>query len=202
MPEHVLMSGIEIITAGGRRRRWTAAEKLRIVEETLDDSASISVVARRSGVAPNLRPIRIAAGALGAAMPAQDLLVSPQHRIMVRSRIAQKMFGAPEVLVAAKLLLMLDGVDIAEDQAEVEYFHILFDRHEVVFSNGAETESLYTGAEALKAVGPAAREEIFALFPELRDADFVPQGARILASGRQGRKLVMRHIQNHRQMVM
>ena len=37
MPEHVLMSEIEIITDGGRRRRWSAAEKLRIVEETLDD---------------------------------------------------------------------------------------------------------------------------------------------------------------------
>ena len=53
MPEHVLMSEIEIITNGGRRR-WTAAEKLRIVEETLDERASISVVARRNGVAPNL----------------------------------------------------------------------------------------------------------------------------------------------------
>ena len=54
MPKHVLMSEIEIITDGGRRRRWTAAEKLRIVQETLDDRASISVVARRNGVAPNL----------------------------------------------------------------------------------------------------------------------------------------------------
>ena len=54
MPEHVLMSDVEIITDGGRRRRWTAAEKLRIVEETLDQRASISVVARRNGVAPNL----------------------------------------------------------------------------------------------------------------------------------------------------
>jgi transposase len=54
MPEHVLLAEIEIITNGGRRRRWTAAEKLRIVEETLDDRASISVVARRNGVAPNL----------------------------------------------------------------------------------------------------------------------------------------------------
>lgn len=54
MPEHVLMSEIEIITDGGRRRRWSSAEKLRIVEETLDDRASISVVARRNGVAPNL----------------------------------------------------------------------------------------------------------------------------------------------------
>lgn len=48
------MSDIEIITDGGRRRRWSAAEKLRIVEETLDDRASISVVARRNGVALNL----------------------------------------------------------------------------------------------------------------------------------------------------
>ena len=54
MPEHVLMSEIEIITDGGRRRRWSAAEKLRIVEETLDERASISIVARRNGVAPNL----------------------------------------------------------------------------------------------------------------------------------------------------
>ena len=54
MPEHVLMSEIEIINDGGRRRRWSAAEKLRIVEETLDERASISVVARRNGVAPNL----------------------------------------------------------------------------------------------------------------------------------------------------
>lgn len=54
MPKHVLMSEIEIITDGARRRLWTAAEKLRIVEETLDDRASISVVARRNGVAPNL----------------------------------------------------------------------------------------------------------------------------------------------------
>lgn len=50
----MLMSEIEIITDGGRRRRWSAAEKLRIVEETLYDSESISAVARRNGVAPNL----------------------------------------------------------------------------------------------------------------------------------------------------
>lgn len=54
MPEHVLMSEVEIITDGGRRRRWTAAEKLCIVEETLDARSSISVVARRNGVGANL----------------------------------------------------------------------------------------------------------------------------------------------------
>jgi transposase len=48
------MPEIEIITDGCRRRRWSASEKLRIVEETLDEQSSISVVARRHGVAPNL----------------------------------------------------------------------------------------------------------------------------------------------------
>jgi transposase len=48
------MSDDEIITDGGRRRRWPSSEKLRIVDETLDETASISVVARRKGVAPNL----------------------------------------------------------------------------------------------------------------------------------------------------
>lgn len=54
MPEHVLMSEVEIITDGGGRRRWSASEKLRIVEETLDEGTSVSIIARRNGVAPNL----------------------------------------------------------------------------------------------------------------------------------------------------
>jgi transposase len=47
------MSEIEIIADGGRRRHWSAEEKLRIVEETLGGE-SVSVVARRHGVRPNL----------------------------------------------------------------------------------------------------------------------------------------------------
>jgi len=48
----VLVSDYEIITQRGRRRRWPASDKLRIVEETLDETASISIVARRNGVTP------------------------------------------------------------------------------------------------------------------------------------------------------
>ena len=77
----------------------------------------------------------------------------------------------------------------------MDYFHLLFDRHEIVRSNGAETESLYTGAEALKSVGPAARAEIMDLFPELREE---PDAARTLVPGRLGRKLAARHAQNRR----
>lgn len=154
-------------------------------------------------LAANLRPIRISAGSLGRDIPARDLLVSPQHRILVRSRIAQKIFGCEEVLVAAKQLLQIEGIDVASDLESVEYFHMLFDRHEIVVSDGAETESLYTGAEALKSLGQAAREEIFAIFPALRETilDAAPEGARVMASGRLGRKLAVRHAQNDKVLV-
>ena len=81
MPEHVLISEIEMIADGGRRRRWSAAEKLRIVEETLDDRASISVVARRNGVARN--PVRIVGDApcsKGEVSPCPRTMTSPATR--------------------------------------------------------------------------------------------------------------------------
>ena len=56
--KHRLMSDdyqrIEVITGTARRRRWSTEEKLRLVEETLNSTESISSIARRHGVAPNL----------------------------------------------------------------------------------------------------------------------------------------------------
>ncbi|WP_019955698.1 Hint domain-containing protein [Yoonia vestfoldensis] len=145
---------------------------------------------------PALCPIRIKAGALGNNQPAEDLLVSPQHRILVRSKVAQRMFDAAEVLVAAKQLRGLDGIEQVADAGVVTYVHLLFDQHEIVISNGALTESLFTGAEALKAVSPAARAEIMALFPELADDGHRAIAARHLVPGRQGRNLSERHAKN------
>lgn len=162
----------------------------------------IGSVAVNLGQKSKLTPIRIKAGALGQNTPSSDLLVSPQHRILVHSKIAQTMFGAAEILIAAKQLLQIEGIDIADDLSEVEYFHFLFDRHEVVVSNGAETESLFTGPEALKAVGAFAKEEILSLFPPLQDLDYAPASSRLVPPGRLARKLVVRHIQKSRELVM
>ncbi|WP_407947401.1 Hint domain-containing protein [Paracoccus xiamenensis] len=150
---------------------------------------------------PNLRPIRIRQGALGSGLPRADLIVSPQHRMLVRSKIALKMFGATEVLVAAKQLLQIEGIDIAGDLDRVTYVHFLMDAHQIVLANGAEAESLFTGTEALKSVGRAAQAEIFAIFPELAAPDHNPVAARELTSGRLGRKLAMRHAQNGKPLV-
>lgn len=182
-----LAVGMKVIT------RDRGAQALRWIGSRVLGSGALRVN-------PDMRPVRIRAGALGSGLPRRDLLVSPQHRILVRSRIAQKMFGAAEVLIAAKQLLQIEGIDIAQDLPVVEYYHFLFDRHEIVLSEGAETESLYTGKQALKSVGLSAQQEIFALFPELRDRpdDHLPEGARILASGRMGRKLAVRHAQHRK----
>jgi hypothetical protein len=151
---------------------------------------------------PQFRPIRITAGSLGAGMPANDLIVSPQHRIMVRSKIAERMFGAPEVLIAANKLVSLDGVAIADDVSEVEYFHILFDAHELIIANGIATESLFTGPEAIKSVSNAARREIMALFPQILEPDDRRRPARpIVQKAGAIQNFVLRHHKHGSQVI-
>ncbi|MGR3250195.1 MAG: Hint domain-containing protein [Paracoccus sp. (in: a-proteobacteria)] len=143
---------------------------------------------------PNLRPIRIPAGALGGGYPKDNLVVSPQHRILIRSRIARRMFGEDEVLVAAKHLVGTGAISPLKTYAPVEYWHLMFDRHQLVFSEGAVTESLFVGQETMKGIAPAALREILDLFPALQEAPFLP--ARTFVSGRMGRTLAMRHQRN------
>ncbi len=142
-----------------------------------------------------LRPVRIQKGALGNGLPCADLVVSPQHRVLFRSPIAERMFGNREVLVAARQMLGMPGVDIAETTDGVTYFHFMFDAHEVVFSNGAPTESMFAGPQAVLALDAEARDEIVALFPELLQPDANPVPARPFPdTGRRARRLVERHV--------
>lgn len=161
---------------------------------------SKQVTAELLALFPNMRPVRIRAGALGTDLPARDLYVSQQHRVLVSSKIAERVLGEPEVLVAAKHLTQIDGIEIDDTAAELHYFHLLFDRHEIVCSEGAQTESLFTGPEALKAVPPEARTEILALFPELLAEGRAHEPARRLGSGREGRQLAKRHSANGREL--
>ncbi|MGH2803321.1 MAG: IS3 family transposase [Thermoleophilaceae bacterium] len=45
---------VEVITSVQRRRRWSVAEKIRLVEETLQPGTSVSFVARKHGLSPSL----------------------------------------------------------------------------------------------------------------------------------------------------
>lgn len=145
---------------------------------------------------PALAPVRIGAGVLGNGLPEQDLLVSQQHRVLVRSAIAARMFGAQELLIAARHLTEVDGIAIVADMPGVTYVHLMFSAHQIVVSNGAETESLYPGPQALLALGDAGLE-ILALFPQLRGGVDGFPAARPFVAGRKARQLALRHAANN-----
>ena len=151
---------------------------------------------------PKLRPIRISAGAMGLNLPQQDLVVSRQHRMLVNSRISERMFDTAEVLVSAIILCAMPGIYVDEDVKQVEYFHMLFERHQVVYANGTPSESLFTGPEALKTLTPAAREEVETLFPEICAPEFEPTAAREIPCGKRQKKLMERHVKSANQLLM
>ncbi len=76
---------VEIITSVQRRRRWTAAEKVRMVEETLEPGITVSLVAGRHGVAPNqLFTWRrlVAQGSLTAAGSGEEVVPASDYRAL------------------------------------------------------------------------------------------------------------------------
>ncbi|KIC48528.1 Hint domain-containing protein [Tateyamaria sp. ANG-S1] len=111
----------------------------------------------------DLAPIVITAGTLHND---SDLIVSPQHAILLTDWRAQLLYGQDEVLVRAKDLLCMDGV-YRKSGGLVTYHHILLERHNVVHSHGIWSETLYPGAIAMGTVGDPARDEIERLFPDL-----------------------------------
>ena len=126
-----------------------------------------------------MAPIRIAAGTYGDH---GAIMVSPMHRILLRDGLAELLFDAPEVLVAAKSLVNGTSVRPVEGGA-VEYVHLLFDRHEILCANGLDSESLLIGAMTNTLFPDESLDEIVQLFPELDLATgrgYSPSARRIL----------------------
>ena len=135
-----------------------------------------------------LQPVRIVAGALGNNLPERDLLVSRQHRMLVRSSIAQSMFGTSEVLISAIKLTELPGIFVDTSVSEITYFHLIFDKHEVIFAEGAPTESLLLGPMAREALGEEVVKEIRAIFPDAFDD--APEPAYLIPTNKQQKQFV------------
>ncbi|KAE9629622.1 Hint domain-containing protein [Parasedimentitalea maritima] len=95
------------------------------------------------------------------------LLVSPQHRLLWSGPRAQMLFGTDEVLVAARHLLTNPAVT-RRIGGTVTYMHLMLDQHQVIYANGAATESFYPGDQAIGALSETGRDEMLTLFPELR----------------------------------
>lgn len=148
-----------------------------------------------------LWPVRISAGALGQNVPSRDIRVSRQHRMLVSSPITQRMFGRGDVLVAAIRLTDLPGVFVEEPDAPIEYFHLLFDDHEVIFADGAPSESFFLGPVALSRLPEESVEEIKCIFPDLTLPMQVEDSKHLIPNKKRQMRLVARHVRRNENLV-
>lgn len=133
-----------------------------------------------------LRPVRIEAGALGGGLPRRALLVSPRHGMFVSDWKAELLFDAPEAIVEA--IALVNDRDIRQVLPEdgVEYFQILCDQHELVFAEGAMTETFFLSKDSARELSPAARAEVAELFPQLLDGGLTPHREVAMRVGAEG----------------
>lgn len=158
------VSGTRILTETGERKIDTLQAGDRIV--TRDNGVQVLRWVGRRSVSqhdlarnPKLLPIQIAPILTGGV---GSLAVSAQHGILL------KVDGEERLVRATHLAAMKGGAArIMKGCRHVTYLHLMFDQHQIVFANGAASESFYPGKFALAAVAPAARKEVFALFPDL-----------------------------------
>ncbi|MCC5973489.1 MAG: Hint domain-containing protein [Rubellimicrobium sp.] len=113
------------------------------------------------------QPVRIAAGAMGSGLPEADLLVSPQHRLLVVGPQAKRF--AAGGLAKAKGLCGQPGISPETACTSVEYLQLLLPRHAIVLANGLPAESFLPRGFALSSLLPADRATICALIPGLID---------------------------------
>lgn len=180
--------GMICFTPGTRIR--TPTGRIRIEDlreghlvETKDNGAqpiewigSRRVSGARLFAAPHLRPVTINMGFFGDDLPDGDLVVSPEHRILVEGAVARDLFNTPEVLVAAQDLINGETVRVDFEAQEVTYVHLLFDRHQVIWANGVETESFHPASAALGSLAEGDRMRLGRLYPELECDPYVYGG--------------------------
>ncbi|WP_068111491.1 Hint domain-containing protein [Tropicimonas marinistellae] len=151
---------VEQLTAGDKvLTRDNGVQQIRWYGQKRIDYAKL-------GGLPHLQPVLIQAGALGGGLPEQDMLVSPNHRMLVTNDRASLYFDDHEVLIAAKHLVDNRGIRSLRTSITT-YIHFMFDQHEVVLANGAWSESFQPGSHSMRGLGNAQRDEILALFPDL-----------------------------------
>jgi len=76
---------MQVFSGPERRRRWSTAEKLAIIQETYEPDATVSIVARRHGIQPNqLFAWRKLAsqGALTATAAEEEVVPASEYRAL------------------------------------------------------------------------------------------------------------------------
>lgn len=135
---------------------------------------------------PQHLPVCLRAGALGGGLPRRDLRLSPRHRLLLSGWKAELLFAEPEVLVPAIAFLGEQAVRAEPDPAGQLYLHLLFDRHEIIFAEGAEVESLLPDWIDNADLPQVLRAELAALLPDRPEVTVRKGAARPLLTKKEG----------------
>ncbi len=172
--------GTLIETADGSKRieNISVGDLVQTRDEGLQPvrwTGSRHVSAHELRMNPALRPVRINQNTFGHGLPAYDLITSKAHRVMLKGLSVELVLDQSECLAAAAALARwCEGVNVQKNPGDwpdgVEYFHLLFDRHQIITSNGLHTESFHPATRTISTFDAKAREEILTLFPELEMA--------------------------------
>jgi hypothetical protein len=166
-----LCAGTLVLTSSGNR----LVELLRTGDLVLNDRGEAKQIAwighsklSRADLIRNaqLRPVRIAAGVFGVGCPAQDLDVSPQHRIVIEGALPDLLFAQERVLVPAKYLIGTLAEQV-EPVADVQYYHILLEDHELLVTNGLVTESFQPARRMIEVMSPDMQSMVMAVIDAL-----------------------------------
>jgi hypothetical protein len=110
------------------------------------------------------KPVQIKAGALGRNLPAQDMIVSPQHRILVGGAGQFQQVFASEAFAPAKCLTAVPGIRHMKGKTRITWFHFACERHEVVTANGCLSESLLLGPMVVTRLARAEQATLTDIF--------------------------------------
>lgn len=177
--------GTRILTANGYRpvERLRAGDMVRTKDRGMRPLRWIG--SRTVSAMGSSAPVVIGEGVLGNR---RELVVSPQHRMLIAGWQADVLFGEPEVFVPAKFLIDYDNT-YRRYGGEVEYFHLCFDRHEVIFAEGAACESFLPGAVGADAIPDHHLAELYQVFPQMRDDIHWMKPARLTLRAHEARSL-------------
>jgi len=131
---------------------------------------------------PDLRPVRISSGAIRLDQPSEELLVSPDHCVLMGDEKTQELWREAEVLVAARDLVGRPGIRRMPAMNSVTYYHLMLEDHGILIANGVETESFHPGATNLAGIAEDQRVRLFDIMPDLQRqaANYGPTARRVL----------------------
>ncbi|MFN3822944.1 MAG: Hint domain-containing protein [Pseudorhodobacter sp.] len=111
----------------------------------------------------SVAPVVIPRGVMGNE---GDLIVSPHHRMFLYQRHRDEALGTSELLVQAKHLVDGETIFIREGGV-IDYFSLVFDRHEIIYAEGIPAESLMVTEATLSRLPPDLAQEVKTRFPGL-----------------------------------